>query len=117
MSRKRLEREKKTLTCMIRIYCRAKHGTERPCGPCSGMLEYSLRRLESCRFGARKPTCLKCPVHCYQRERRDAIKVVMRYAGPRMLWEHPWLSMWHVLDGWFRKPEPLPVVGTSGKSR
>ena len=24
----------------------------------------------------------------------------MRYAGPKMLWEHPWLSLCHLLDGW-----------------
>jgi hypothetical protein len=27
----------------------------------------------------------------------------MRYAGPRMIWEHPWLSLWHLLDGQFRR--------------
>jgi hypothetical protein len=30
---------------------------------------------------------------------------VMRFAGPRMLWEHPWLSVGHLLDGWFRRAE------------
>jgi hypothetical protein len=25
---------------------------------------------------------------------------VMRYAGPRMLWQHPILSLRHWLDGW-----------------
>jgi hypothetical protein len=30
----------------------------------------------------------------------------MRFAGPRMLWEHPWLSLCHMLDGWFRSAAP-----------
>jgi hypothetical protein len=29
---------------------------------------------------------------------------VMRYAGPRMLWQHPWLCLWHVVDGRLRRP-------------
>jgi hypothetical protein len=42
-------------------------------------------------------------VHCYQKDRRAQIKTVMRFAGPRMMWEHPWLSLCHLLDGWFRR--------------
>jgi hypothetical protein len=30
---------------------------------------------------------------------RDQVKVVMRYAGPRMLWHHPILALFHILDG------------------
>ena len=67
-------------------------------------MRYVSVRLDRCRFGPDKPTCAKCPVHCYQRDSREQIKVVMRYAGPRMMWEHPWLSLWHLLDGWFRRP-------------
>ena len=29
----------------------------------------------------------KCPVHCYQRDRREQAREVMRYAGPRMVWQ------------------------------
>jgi hypothetical protein len=29
----------------------------------------------------------------------------MRYAGPRMLWEHPVLSLRHWLDGFSKAPE------------
>jgi len=50
-----------------------------------------------------KPTCAKCPVHCYQRDRREQARVMMRYAGPRMLWEHPVLSLRHWLDGFARR--------------
>jgi hypothetical protein len=42
-------------------------------------------------------------VHCYQRDRREQVKHVMRFAGPRMLWRHPWLSVCHLLDGRFRR--------------
>ena len=103
---RRLAREWKTVTAMIHIYCRDHHG-ETHCDECQELTRYVSLRLDRCRFGEEKPTCAKCPVHCYQRERREQIKAVMRYAGPRMLWEHPWLSLWHLLDGWFRRSPGL----------
>ena len=46
-----------------------------------------------------------CPVHCYQKTRRDQVKAMMRHAGPRMLWEHPVISLRHWLDGFRKAPE------------
>jgi hypothetical protein len=102
----RLAREWKTLAAMIRIYCRAHHNVG-CCHECEGLLAYAQLRLERCRFGPEKPTCANCPVHCYQHSRRDQVKAVMRYAGPRMLWQHPVLSLYHWIDG-FRKTEISP---------
>ncbi len=85
---------------MIHIYCRDQHEGDL-CPDCQALMSYVNLRLDRCRFGEDKPTCARCPVHCYQRDRREQIKAVMRYAGPRMLWEHPWLSVCHLLDGWF----------------
>jgi hypothetical protein len=102
-SNRRLAREWKTVRAMIHIYCRDQHGGT-ACRECQELMRYVNVRLDRCRFGADKPTCAKCPVHCYQRDSREQIKVVMRYSGPRMLWEHPWLSLCHLLDGWFRRP-------------
>ncbi len=98
---RRLAREWKTVVAMLHIYCRDQHGG-RLCQECEDLKRYVSVRLARCHFGEDKPTCAKCPVHCYQRERREQIKAVMRYAGPRMLWEHPLLSLGHLLDGWFR---------------
>jgi hypothetical protein len=97
-AKNRLAREWRTIELMVRIYCRDHHETEL-CPECQGLLDYASVRLDRCRFGAEKPTCAKCPVHCYQKERREQVRVVMRYAGPRMLWEHPILSLRHWLDG------------------
>ena len=109
----RLAREWKTVSAMLHIYCRDKHAGNL-CGDCQELMSYVNLRLDRCRFGEEKPTCARCPVHCYQRDRREQIKIVMRYAGPKMLWEHPWLSLWHLLDGWFRRPPP-PQPGCGGK--
>ena len=97
---KRLDREWRTIVAMVDIYCRAHHaaGPGR-CAECQGLLDYAGVRLERCRFGAEKPTCVKCPVHCYQQARREQVRAVMRYAGPRMVWRHPVLSVRHWVDG------------------
>jgi hypothetical protein len=101
----RLAREWETLTTMVRIYCRDHHcATARLCTECEQFLAHANRRLERCRFGPEKPTCAKCPVHCYQRERREQVRVVMRYAGPRMLWEYPIMCLRHWLDGFRKSP-------------
>ena len=102
----RLNREWKTMEAMVRIYCRGRHGSvEGVCAECRQLLDYAAVRLERCRFGAEKPTCANCPVHCYQRARREQVRTVMRYAGPRMLWAHPLMSVRHWLDGFRKAPE------------
>jgi len=96
----RLRREWRTMSAMVQIYCRDHHQPGQGlCCECQQFLQYARLRLERCRFGEEKPTCAKCPVHCYQRDRREQAHVIMRYAGPRMLWEHPLLSLRHWLDG------------------
>ena len=101
----RLAREWQTMTAMVRIYCRDQHQPAGGlCAGCQQFLDYANVRLERCRFGLEKPTCAKCPVHCYQRERREQVRVIMRYAGPRMLWEHPLMSLRHWLDSFRKAP-------------
>ena len=105
-SSKRLNREWKTMEAMIQIHCRDHHGScAIVCSECQRLLDYANMRLERCRFGEEKPTCAKCPVHCYQRNRREQVKAMMRYAGPRMLWEHPVMSLRHWLDGFRNAPK------------
>jgi Nitrous oxide-stimulated promoter len=102
----RLAREWQTIEVMVHIYCRDHHHHHGElCPECKGLIEYASMRLDRCRFGPEKPTCAKCPVHCYQRDRRDQVKKVMRYAGPRMLWEHPIMSLMHYVDGIKRSTE------------
>lgn len=98
MSR-RIEREKKTVLIMINLYCSQVHNHDDGlCDSCKELTAYALKRTEVCRFGEDKPVCSACPVHCYQRERRDAIRTVMRYSGPRMILYHPRLAIMHLYD-------------------
>ena len=43
-----------------------------------------------------------------ERARREQVKAVMRYAGPRILWRHPVLSLRHWLDGFRKAPAVEP---------
>lgn len=102
---KRLQRERRTITMMIGIYCADHHqnSSQRSlCDSCQDFQDYADRRLEKCPYGDDKPTCANCPVHCYKPARREQVKRIMRYAGPRMLLKHPVLAIRHQLDG-FRK--------------
>lgn len=94
----RLQREFRTMQCMVEIWCADHHGATRPCGECRAFLDYAARRLEKCPYGEAKPTCAKCPIHCYKRAQREQAREIMRYAGPRMTFRHPWLSLLHLLD-------------------
>jgi hypothetical protein len=112
----RLAREYRTIALMIDIYCRAHHEADGgACTACTDLLDYAGRRLHRCVFADRKPTCANCSVHCYSDERREQIRTVMRYAGPRMLRTHPLLAIAHVVDGWRRVPH-LPKACSSRRS-
>lgn len=94
-------REKTVVLHMIEAYCRGKHGTRRDelCTECTQLAEYAEARISRCPFMATKTFCSRCHVHCYAPEKLQAIKDVMRYAGPRMLLRHPVLVVRHGLDG------------------
>ena len=96
------------MEAMIQVYCRGKHGVEiGECAECAELQAYADKRLEKCPFQDEKPPCADCPIHCYQPARREQVKEVMRYSGPRMLLRHPFFALRHWLDG-FRKAPARP---------
>jgi hypothetical protein len=107
----RLRREYRTMECMVKIWCADRHGPVSGragcCRDCQAFLEYAARRLEKCPYGEAKPTCAKCPIHCYKRAQRELARDIMRYAGPRMTLRHPWLSFMHVVDKLRRVEHPM----------
>lgn len=105
-------RELKTIEVMVDMYCAAHHephpqGQPR-CNACADLLAYAQRRLERCVFGDAKPNCAKCVVHCYNKDMREQVRVVMRWAGPRMLLVHPILGIRHLIAD----HKPIPVLPT-----
>ena len=99
----RISREKKTIEAMLEIYCRDKHD-DNLCSDCQQLMEYAFQRLDVCPFQEQKPACNHCVVHCYAKSKRSEIQKVMRYAGPRMLFRHPILSIGHLIDTFRRVP-------------
>ena len=86
MSGKRISREKLTIKKMIDLY------------------QAKCPQADKCVFGEEKPACKQCPVHCYQPAKREEMKQIMRWAGPRMLWRHPILTVRHLIDD--KRPVP-----------
>lgn len=105
----RLGREFRTMQRMVGIYCADHHvaGGHALCPDCEQFLDYAGRRLEKCPYGEGKPVCARCPIHCYKRAQRELARSIMRYAGPRMVLRHPWLSLMHVLDKLRRVGHPM----------
>ncbi len=86
-----------TVSAMVRLFCRARHADPAGlCPSCAELTRYAEMRLSKCPFGEAKTTCRECPVHCYRPGEREAMRAVMIFAGPRMLWTHPWLALRHL---------------------
>lgn len=103
----RRARESRTIVVMLRMYCRVHHQAEQGmlCADCAKLHDYARRRIARCVFGEDKPTCANCTVHCYKPAMRERVRQVMRWAGPRMLWRHPVLTVRHLMDG--RRSAPV----------
>lgn len=97
-SSKRISREKRTVERMVRLYCRKNERHNSLCPACEKLLVYAHKRLSACPFEDNKPTCKRCPIHCYKPDMRERMRAVMRYAGPRMLFYHPLDAIVHLWD-------------------
>ena len=70
----RLKHEHQTVVLMTAIYCEDHHAgkpADGLCDSCAELMSYSEQRLAKCPYGQQKPTCAKCPVHCYKKEPRE----------------------------------------------
>ncbi|MDR2721393.1 MAG: nitrous oxide-stimulated promoter family protein [Coriobacteriaceae bacterium] len=105
--RTRRQREKRTISQMLAIYCEAHHaqevrnqlsyGGELLCSECLILDDYAVMRTERCRKMDVKTSCEECGNHCYEPSMRQSIREVMRYAGPRMIKKHPVAAVRHLL--------------------
>jgi len=92
------EREKETVSLMIAIYCRKKHGGKDLCPDCAALDAYARQRSDKCLFMETKTFCSNCKVHCYKKDMREKIREVMRFSGPRMIFYHPVMAIRHVIE-------------------
>ena len=104
----RITREKKTIDKMVHVNCRGHHEINRDllCAECAEFLSYALTRLDSCPFQEEKSTSGKCLVHCYQPQKREEVRKIMRYSGLRLLLHNPGLALHHAFD---ERKKPLTL--------
>ena len=94
---KKRQKEIKVVHEMIAMYCHSHHQKKGLCQQCQSLYEYAKSRSEHCPFMENKNFCSKCKVHCYKPDMQARIRQVMRYSGPRMIFHHPLLALWHVI--------------------
>lgn len=98
---KKRKKEQLVVSEMIALYCRKKHGVASKgelCPECKKLCEYAQARSEHCPFMEEKTFCANCRVHCYKPDMRERIREVMRFSGPRMIWYHPGMTLWHLIS-------------------
>jgi hypothetical protein len=94
----RINVEKITVEKMIILYCSKHHAGITPCDECRELINYSHLKLDQCKFGGSKPACSKCSVHCYKPLMRGKIRGIMRYSGPRMIYNHPLIAIKYMIN-------------------
>lgn len=96
---KKRDREKRVITEMVKLYCRKNHKERELCDECREVLNYSLKRIDHCRFMETKTFCSNCKSPCYSPKMKEKIKQIMKFSGPRMLFYHPLLVIYHIISG------------------
>ena len=92
------EQEKKVVSEMIALYCHKNHHTKDGlCEECAALEQYAHTRSDHCPFMENKTFCSNCKVHCYAPDKREQIRKVMRFSGPRMLFVHPVMAIRHMV--------------------
>ena len=76
---------------------------------CEELMGYAEKRLEKCPYGDKKPACSNCAIHCYKKIQRQQVRTVMRFAGPKMAYRHPWQSLIHFYDRSRQAKHPMEL--------
>ena len=92
------QRAKEIVGLMIGLYCRNQHGSKALCPECAALEAYAKQRIDHCPFMQTKTFCSSCKVHCYKPDMRERIRLVMRFAGPRMIFYHPIMAIRHIIE-------------------
>ena len=88
---KKRDREKKVITEMVKLYCKKNHKNR-------DVLNYSLNRIDNCKYMETKTFCSNCKAPCYSPKMKEKVKQIMKFSGPRILFHHPLLVISHMLS-------------------
>jgi len=89
-------KEQNIVAFMIKYYCAKNHKKEEIYKSCNNLIKYAHGKLNVCPFGEKKTSCLKCRIHCYLKSKREEIRIVMSYVGPRMIYLMPIQYVKHI---------------------
>ncbi|PGB58831.1 nitrous oxide-stimulated promoter family protein [Bacillus toyonensis] len=103
----RIEREEKTISIMIDMYCKNEHKQDTICEKCQRLKDYAYFRLSKCPFQEKKPACQNCKIHRYRPDMKGLVKDVMKKSGPKMILKHPYFAVMHAVDT-MKNPPHLP---------
>lgn len=92
----RVDRDRRTLEAIGRIYCSAHHepapsDETELCPACREAIESTLARTLACPNG-HDGNCQDCSIKCQRGEAQDRIRTIMAYAAPRMAVRHPLMT-------------------------
>lgn len=101
MKNTHVDKDRRTLEAIGRIYCAAHCTGDRDaaglCPSCRATIDATLERAAACPFG-HEGNCRDCRVHCQRGEAQQHIRAIMRFAAPRMALRHPVMTI-----GYLRK--------------
>ena len=94
--RQKQEKDIRVLESFVGTYCRGRHQSRKGvlCAECSALLEYARAKRAKCPLDP-KPDCKNCPINCYAKAQRAAIREVMAYSGRRLLLRGRLDLLWH----------------------
>lgn len=84
-----IAKEKRMVLLMIYIYGRHHLHQKFLSRELRSLAQYAFDRLDHCHFGEDKHPCKRCPIHCYNKQRRAEIRKIMRWSGPRVFFLAP----------------------------
>lgn len=95
---KKIEDEKNNIEFMINLYCKKNHKEIGLCNDCQELLTFAKMRIDKCPVKETKTFCSSCHIHCYPKVKRESIRTIMKWSGPRMLIYNPPLAIKHIIN-------------------
>ena len=99
------QREKETVSRMIALYCRKKHGGKTLCPDCAALDAYARSRSDRCPsmepFPLQLPDPLLPPGHTGKNPESPGL-----FRPPRTIFRHPVMAVRHLIDSRKEKTRP-----------
>lgn len=94
-----IDYKKQLLDIMFDIYIKD-HESEKD--SMESLRLYSHNRLENCQNKDKRNFCSSCSIRCFSKNRREDIKRVMKYSGPRLIFYRPLALLRHTFNHFWR---------------